>query len=46
MGKEKSVQLEEGICDLKHEDVWVVVFVADEDPLAGATHAMSVIMLL
>ena len=35
-----DIQLEKGICNLQHEDVWVIMFVADEDSLAGSTHAM------
>lgn len=38
------VQLEESIRDLKHQDVRVVVFMADEDPLACPSHAVLVIM--
>lgn len=41
-----SRELEEGVCDLKHQDVGVVVLVADEDALAGASHAMLVVVLL
>lgn len=40
------VQLEEGIGDLQHQDVGVVVLVADEDALAGAAHAMLVVVFL
>ena len=39
-------QLEEGVGDLQHQDVRVVVLVADEDALAGAPHAVRVVMLL
>lgn len=39
-------QLEEGIGNLQHQDVRVVVFVADEDALAGAPHAVLLIVLL
>lgn len=39
-------ELEESICDLEHEDMRVVVLVADEDALAGAAHAMLVVVLL
>lgn len=38
-------QLEKGIGDLQHQDVGVVVLVADEDALAGAAHAMLVVVL-
>lgn len=39
-------QLKEGIGYLKHQDVWVVVLVADENALAGAAHAVLVVVLL
>lgn len=34
------VQLEEGVRDLQHQDVWVVVLVADEYAFAGSAHAV------
>jgi len=39
-------ELEEGVRDLQHQDVGVVVLVADEDALAGAAHAMGGVVLL
>jgi hypothetical protein len=39
-------QLEEGIGDLKHENVRVVVLVADEYALAGPSHAVRIVVLL
>ena len=39
-------EFEEGVGDLQHEDLGVVVFVADEDCLAGAPHAMLVVVCL
>ena len=42
----KHIQFEEGIRDLQHEDVRVVVLVADEDALAGPSHSVLVIVLL
>lgn len=39
-------ELEEGVCDLQHEDVRVVVLMADEDALAGAAHAVLGVVLL
>lgn len=36
----ESLQLEEGVCDLQHEDVRVVVLVADQDAFASPSHAM------
>lgn len=39
-GKGASLQLEEGVCNLQHEDVRVVVLVADQDAFACAAHAM------
>lgn len=41
---ERALQFEECIGDLQHQDVWVIVFVADEDTLAGAPHAVDLIM--
>lgn len=38
-------QLEEGVGDLEHQDVRVVVLVAHEDALAGAAHAVLVVVL-
>lgn len=38
-------QLEEGVRDLQHQDVRVVVLVADEDGFRGAPHAMLVVVL-
>ena len=40
-----DAQLEEGVCDLQHEDVRVVVLVADQDGLAAASHDMLVVVL-
>jgi len=37
---EGSIQLEEGVRDLQHEDMWVVVLVADQDAFASPSHAM------
>lgn len=39
-------QLEECICNLQHEDVGMIVLVADEDALAGSPHAMFHVVLL
>lgn len=39
-------QLEERIGYLQHQNVWVVVLVANEDALAGSSHAMLFVMLL
>jgi len=41
-----SIQLEEGIRDLQHEDVRVVVLVADQHALAKPAHAMLLVVLL
>lgn len=38
-------QLKKGIGDLQHQDVRVIVLMADEDTFAGATHAVLVVML-
>lgn len=45
MGR-SSLQFEESIRDLQHEDVRVVVFVADEDAFTGSSHAMFVVVFL
>ena len=39
------VQLEEGVCDLQHEDVRVVVLVADQNGFARPSHAVLVVVL-
>ena len=39
-------QLEESIGNLQHQDVWVVVFMADKDALARPSHAMLFVVLL
>lgn len=41
----KYAQLEEGVRDLKHQDVGVVVFMAHQYPLTGAPHAVAFIVL-
>jgi len=41
----EDIQLEEGVCDLQHEDVRVVVLVADQDAFAGPSHAMLRVVL-
>ncbi len=38
-------QLEEGVCDLQHQDVWVVVLVADQNGLACSSHAVLIVVL-
>jgi hypothetical protein len=40
------IQLEEGVCDLQHQYVGVIVLVADEDAFTGSTHAMFLVMFL
>lgn len=42
---EWSVQLEEGIRNLQHQNVWMIVLVADQDPFARPTHAMLIVVL-
>lgn len=39
-------QLEESVGDLEHQDVRVVVLVADENALAGPSHAVFIVVLL
>ena len=41
-----SVQLEEGVGDLEHEDVRVVVLMTYKHAFAGASHAMLLVVLL
>ena len=43
-GRSLHVQFEERVRDLQHQDVRVVVFVADQHALARAPHAVRVIM--
>ena len=46
MSRRKSyLQLEEGISNLKHQNVGNAVLMADQDALAGAAHAMNLILL-
>lgn len=40
-----NIQLEKGVCNLQHEDVWMIVFMADQDSLAGSAHAMFLVVL-
>ena len=40
----EDVQLEEGVRDLQHEDVRVVVLVADQDAFARPSHAMFLVV--
>ena len=42
----QHVQLEEGICDLQHQDVWVIVLMTDENALTSAAHAMMFVVFL
>ena len=39
-----DIQLEKGVRNLQHENVWVVVFMTDQDALAGPAHAMFLVM--
>ena len=45
MGLCAGVQLEECICNLQHEDVRVVVLVADKYAFTCPSHAMFLVML-
>lgn len=38
------LQLEEGIGDLQHQDMRMVVFMADENGFAGSSHAMFLVV--
>ena len=40
-----DIQLEKCVRNLQHQNVWVVVLVADQDTLAGSAHAMSHVVL-
>lgn len=44
--EELHLQLEEGVCDLQHEDVRVVVLVADQHTLARPSHTMFLVVFL
>lgn len=49
-GKHRSrkrliLQFEEGICYLQHQDVRMVVFMANQDSFAGPAHTMLFVML-
>ena len=35
-----NVQLKEGICNLQHEDMGVIMLVANQNAFAGPSHAM------
>ena len=39
-------QFKEGVCDLKHQDVWVPMVVNDEHALDRAPHAVVLIVVL
>lgn len=39
-----SRKFEEGVCDLQHQDVGMVVVVAYEDTFAGSPHAVCIVM--
>lgn len=43
---EVYLQLEESVGNLKHQNVGVVVLVADQDALRGPAHTMELIVLL
>lgn len=40
-----NIQFEKGVRNLQHQNVGMVVLVADQDALAGSTHAMSNVVL-
>jgi hypothetical protein len=41
---QKRSQLEERICDLQHQNVRMIVLVADQDALARASHSMLLVV--
>jgi hypothetical protein len=42
----KNSQLEESIRDLQHEDMRMVVFMANQDALTSPSHTITVVMFL
>lgn len=40
-----DIQLKKRVRNLQHQDMWVIVLMADEDALAGSTHAMLIVVL-
>ena len=40
-----AVQLEEGVRDLQHQDVRMVVLMTDQDPFTSPAHTMLTVML-
>ena len=46
MGGRGNTQLKKRVCDLQHQNVWMVVLVADQDTLASAAHAMFFVVFL
>ena len=44
-GMREDIQLEKGVRNLQHQNMWVIVFVADQDALAGSAHAMFDVVL-
>ena len=44
-GMKGDIQLKKGVRNLQHQNVWMVVLVADQDALAGSAHAMLYIVL-
>lgn len=45
LGMGDDTQLEKRVRDLQHQNMWVIVFMADQDSFAGSAHAMFHIML-
>lgn len=41
---QENVQLEEGVCDLEHEDMRVVMLVADQDAFTRPSQTMFLVM--
>ena len=39
------IQFEKRVRNLQHQNVWVVVLMADQDALAGSAHAMIDVVL-
>ena len=45
MGGWGDTQLEKRVCNLQHQNVWMIVLVADQDTLASTAHAMFFVVL-
>ena len=46
MGGRGNTQLEKCVCNLQHQNMWMIMLVADQDTLASAAHAMFFVVFL